>query len=56
MFPPVDADAEPVAFALDVGGGRARTAFVVPARVLGIAASAGVRSAQIVAPPAGDEP
>lgn len=56
MFPPVDADAEPIAFALDVGGGRARTAFVVPARVLGIAASAGMRASSVVAPPAGGEP
>lgn len=56
MFPPVDADAEPIAFALDVGGGRARTAFVVPARVLAIAASAGMRARSAPAPAAGGEP
>jgi hypothetical protein len=56
MFPPVDADAEPVAFALDLGGGRARAVLVVPARVLGIAAGVGGRAAAGLAPDAGGEP
>jgi hypothetical protein len=44
MFPDVDADAEPVAFALDLDEGRVRMVTVVPAAVLSIATDAAGRA------------
>lgn len=61
-LPKVPADTEPIAFALDLEGGRTRAAVVVPAAVLKLAAKAGLDRA--VAPgaqaapsaPVGDAP
>ena len=44
-MPEIEADAEPVAFALSVDEGRVRTVVVVPAAVLRIAAGFGTRAA-----------
>jgi hypothetical protein len=45
IVPDIEADAEPVAFALSVDEGRVRTVVVVPAAVLRIAAGFGTRAA-----------
>lgn len=45
IVPEIEADAEPVAFALSVDEGRVRTVVVVPAAVLRIAAGFGTRAA-----------
>ncbi len=45
LVPEIEADAEPVAFALSVDEGRVRTVVVVPAAVLRIAAGFGTRAA-----------
>jgi hypothetical protein len=44
LVPPVDKDAEPIALTIDIDGGRVRSAIVLPAAVLKIAASAGARA------------
>jgi hypothetical protein len=49
-LPRIDRDAEPVAFALEVGEGRVRGTVVVPAAVLKAAAQAGVRGAATAVP------
>lgn len=51
-LPRIDRGAEPVAFALEVGDGRVRTVFVVPAAVLKAAVQAGAREAMQAPAPA----
>jgi hypothetical protein len=57
MLPAVPADAEPVAVALDLDKGRARTAIVLPAAILKLAVESGVsRATAPVAPREREEP
>jgi len=57
MLPTVPADADPIALAIDLEKGRARTAIVVPAAILKLAAQSGVsRAASPAGPSQGSQP
>ena len=51
MIPAMTVDAEPIAFTLDVGDGRARIACVMPTAVLAVLARAGMNGAAAVVSP-----